>query len=587
LLLTLFSFSSGFLYPQQTSYGDSASLGNGMIKGWVKTDDSNNPQSIGLNLTEEVLSNLPDQQTTISLDLPKNTSDTLFKHIYFGWNPMGHPPAGIYTLPHFDLHFYIIDKQERLAIPGGPDPVKVEPRFVPPDYVSDPAGVPQMGTHWTDTTAPEFHGHTFDKTFIYGYAKGKFVFYELMFTKVYLESHPHFSGSIKQPAEFQKAGYYPRTYKVNYDSTNHLYNFEIIDFIWHNAAEPASIPLAHLNLWLKSDTGTVMNGTKVSRWMDQSGNGNDAVESDSSRQPLLINDALNGKPVVSFDGVNDRLGFTGSKRMLQISLFIVFNNKSGATGTTAPGFVLTFGPGGPYSANQHFAIKMRGMDNGDNDIIIGTEDHSDFVMFTGQNIAKYNEWRNLSIIRDRTVSNTTLRWNGIDAPGTPSGSNFSIYVPLGDSTASGGGIGSTDNFPDLGRVLAKCDIAEIIVYDTVLSNSERLTVEKYLSGKYNITVTGVNDYATKSIPSKFVLYQNYPNPFNPSTIINYSIPKASFVTLKIYDVLGKEIATLVNEIKSAGNYSVSFNGSNLPSGVYFYRMQLGSFVSTKKLLLLK
>ena len=88
-------------------------------------------------------------------------------------------------------------------------------------------------------------------------------------------------------------------------------------------------------------------------------------------------------------------------------------------------------------------------------------------------------------------------------------------------------------------------------------------------------------------PKNFSLEQNYPNPFNPTTSIKYSIPKETFVTLKVFSILGKEITTLVHERKGAGNYSVNFNGDNLPSGIYFYRMQAGNFVSTKKFVLLK
>jgi hypothetical protein len=86
---------------------------------------------------------------------------------------------------------------------------------------------------------------------------------------------------------------------------------------------------------------------------------------------------------------------------------------------------------------------------------------------------------------------------------------------------------------------------------------------------------------------QFQLFQNYPNPFNPSTTISYTIPKAGFVSLKVYDVLGKEVSTLVNKEISVGNHEVVFNGSNLSSGIYFYRMQAGSFNNTKKLILLK
>ena len=96
--------------------------------------------------------------------------------------------------------------------------------------------------------------------------------------------------------------------------------------------------------------------------------------------------------------------------------------------------------------------------------------------------------------------------------------------------------------------------------------------------------TGVNN---SSIPLSYNLEQNYPNPFNPTTKISWQSPVSSLQTLKIYDVLGNEVATLVNEEKPAGTYEVEFNGSRLPSGVYFYKLQAGSFSETKKLLLLK
>jgi hypothetical protein len=89
------------------------------------------------------------------------------------------------------------------------------------------------------------------------------------------------------------------------------------------------------------------------------------------------------------------------------------------------------------------------------------------------------------------------------------------------------------------------------------------------------------------VPAHFGLDQNFPNPFNPSTTINYSIPKAGLVTLKVYDVLGKEVATLVSEEKTTGNYSLVFNASKLASGVYFYRLISGNSFMTKKLILMK
>ena len=83
------------------------------------------------------------------------------------------------------------------------------------------------------------------------------------------------------------------------------------------------------------------------------------------------------------------------------------------------------------------------------------------------------------------------------------------------------------------------------------------------------------------------LDQNYPNPFNPTTNIEFRIADFGFATLKVYDVLGREVATLVNETKVPGNYEVKFNAANLPSGIYFYRIQAGSFVEAKKMILLK
>jgi len=88
-------------------------------------------------------------------------------------------------------------------------------------------------------------------------------------------------------------------------------------------------------------------------------------------------------------------------------------------------------------------------------------------------------------------------------------------------------------------------------------------------------------------PLEFTLDQNYPNPFNPSTTINYSIPNSSFVQLIVYNSIGQEIATLVNELIEGGNHSVDFDASNLPSGIYLYKLQAGSFVETKKMILMK
>jgi hypothetical protein len=97
----------------------------------------------------------------------------------------------------------------------------------------------------------------------------------------------------------------------------------------------------------------------------------------------------------------------------------------------------------------------------------------------------------------------------------------------------------------------------------------------------------VKDYSNHTQARRFVLEQNYPNPFNPSTVVSYQLPVASNVKLAIYDLLGREVAILVNERKMPGTYEVKFDGSNLASGVYFYRLQTGDFMQTRKLLLIR
>jgi len=102
----------------------------------------------------------------------------------------------------------------------------------------------------------------------------------------------------------------------------------------------------------------------------------------------------------------------------------------------------------------------------------------------------------------------------------------------------------------------------------------------------NLGVVGVGSISNE-IPIKFSLRQSYPNPFNPSTIIRFAIPEESFVTIKVFNILGEEITTLINENIIAGNYEAEFYLTTLPSGIYFYQIQAGSFIETKKMVLMK
>ncbi len=124
-----------------------------------------------------------------------------------------------------------------------------------------------------------------------------------------------------------------------------------------------------------------------------------------------------------------------------------------------------------------------------------------------------------------------------------------------------------------------------IVVGTSLADLQANADKAILYGQH--IITAVEPTSDVVGPQTFSLEQNYPNPFNPSTKINYQIPELSFVTLKVFDVLGNEVKGLVNEEKSIGSYNVEFDGTTLSSGIYFYRLQAGSFGETKKMVLMK
>ena len=135
------------------------------------------------------------------------------------------------------------------------------------------------------------------------------------------------------------------------------------------------------------------------------------------------------------------------------------------------------------------------------------------------------------------------------------------------------------------------DSLNVVVF--VQSSGSKSVYQSAIIGYDELNVTDVKNENIS--PLEFILEQNYPNPFNPGTKIHYTIPsviasrtkQSQLVTLKVFDVLGKEVATLVNEEKPAGSYEVEFNAASLSSGIYFYKIQAGSFVETKKMILMK
>jgi len=176
---------------------------------------------------------------------------------------------------------------------------------------------------------------------------------------------------------------------------------------------------------------------------------------------------------------------------------------------------------------------------------------------------------------------------------------FTVDLTTGDTTIVGHtGLGKVtndivfdENLNLYGVIGSSAEINDFISIDastgvgTIVGS---VGYKNILGLAYEVTgVTSVEGGEDKTIPTEFALSQNYPNPFNPSTTIIYKIPELSFVTIKIYDVLGREVAILINDEKPIGSYEVEFDATAIPSGIYLYRLQAGSFVETKKMVLMK
>jgi hypothetical protein len=155
-------------------------------------------------------------------------------------------------------------------------------------------------------------------------------------------------------------------------------------------------------------------------------------------------------------------------------------------------------------------------------------------------------------VEDLSIGNQTIDLNGVQYPVTVLVENMKIKLQ---------------------DVSAK-------VLNTELTSGEKVVVHQNAITKFIITLI-------EAAPVNYVLEQNYPNPFNPSTSIKYQIPELSIVTLKVYDVLGNEIAILINEEKLPGNYELKFDATKLASGVYFYQLKAGSFTDIKKMILIR
>ena len=189
----------------------------------AKVDKDGKPQSVSIVLTDALLNSVPVGQPSDHVGHENNIiipvsekSGTPFKSIMVNWNSSGHEPDGVYTLPHFDFHFYTLTENEIMNLV---DNTKLNSlpaaEYAPANYVSPGPGLPRMGNHWIDMTSPELGGQVpFTQTFIYGSYDGKMIFYEPMITLDFLKTNSNYERSIPQPAKFQSAGFYPTKMKI-------------------------------------------------------------------------------------------------------------------------------------------------------------------------------------------------------------------------------------------------------------------------------------------------------------------------------------------------------------------------------------
>jgi photosystem II stability/assembly factor-like uncharacterized protein len=168
-----------------------------------------------------------------------------------------------------------------------------------------------------------------------------------------------------------------------------------------------------------------------------------------------------------------------------------------------------------------------------------------------------------------------------------SDSNFGWAVGYDGNASSGIILNTTDGGINWNPTTVGADTVLYSVQFADLNNGWAVGDNGAILHTTNGGVSFVEEEHIDEVPTEFILLQNYPNPFNPTTKIRYSVPQSSNVTIKVFDILGNEIETLINEEKPVGTYEITWYAANLPSGIYFYTINAGNFIETKKMILMK
>lgn len=230
--------------------GPQVDLGYGKVRSWISMDSNGLPSEVGIEITPEAFKNLamensktlpPDGETIVVPLHLKATQSTPFDHIGLNWNPNGHEPEGVFDVPHFDIHFYMISVEEQMAIPAWSPETDAAFNNYPPmgympaDYFTPPGPAtaePQMGKHWLPINLGPYL--PFSKIMIYGSYDGQLIFVEPMITLDYLLSDPDFSMNYSQPEHFAKAGNYPTKYNIYHDAVTGNTYVTLSEFVARN-----------------------------------------------------------------------------------------------------------------------------------------------------------------------------------------------------------------------------------------------------------------------------------------------------------------------------------------------------------------
>ncbi len=219
-----------------TFYSPQVKLGKGKLRTFVVLSHTGKPMEIGIEIPGNTLQSLPAEGVNLVLPFHQKAEEaTPFTHVYFDWNPAGHPP-GPFMLPHFDVHFFMISNEDRMQIsPSNPKIDMVpDPSLWPGGYIPTPSGEPGMGKHWVSpSTSPELCcGETFTHTMIYGTYDSKFIFIEPMVTRAFLLGNTSVSKPFAPLKQFiVPDSYYPSTYNVYERNGDHI--ISLIDFSLH------------------------------------------------------------------------------------------------------------------------------------------------------------------------------------------------------------------------------------------------------------------------------------------------------------------------------------------------------------------